>query len=87
MIEYFPFPILELEYVDICYTISLTKVSYHAKQNQRKSQREREREKQFNQNSPACAGTFNCGGNGWHGKFVGAIGVSEGSGATAVEWW
>lgn len=43
MIEYFPFPILELEYVDICYTISLTKVSYHAKQNQRKSQRERER--------------------------------------------
>ena len=44
MIEYFPFPILELEYVDIiCYT--LTEVSYHAKQNQRKSQRERERER------------------------------------------
>ena len=47
MIEYFPFPILELEYVDICYTNQLNRSELPCQtEPKEESQRERERKRE-----------------------------------------
>ena len=45
MIEYFPFPILELEYVDICYTNQLNRSELPC-QTEPKEEPEREKERE-----------------------------------------